>query len=250
MSRPRTFRTILATGALPPDDDRLAVAVPGDVARDDHVSLRLEAPLGCAGRVAEGDDCVVQVVGEPAEDAADVQGVAPAPLRLAVGDVVRGGHAWHGEPGDVGDVARADTDSVVQVPLRVVGVVEGPRRHERIAGHEDQGGVETPEGVDVGPRDGVGLRDDDHQVGGVESLEIVRRAGGEADGEGLVVDLIPGGPEDAAPQAVRGARVGGPDLPPQDVVDLARGRAGDYGLGGRVRVEPPEDGPGGGPVLA
>ena len=52
------------------------------------------------------------------------------------------------------------------------------------------------------------------------------------DGEGLVVDLVPGGPEDAAPQAVCGVGVGRPDLPPEDVVDLARGGAGDYGLGG------------------
>ena len=49
---------------------------------------------------------------------------------------------------------------------------------------------------------GVGLGDDDHQVGGVEALEVVRGAGGESNGEGLVVDLVPGGPEDAAPQAV------------------------------------------------
>ena len=192
----------------------------------------MEAPLGCVGRVAEAYDGVVEVVREPAEHASDVQGVVPAPFDFAVGDVLRGDHAGHGEPGDVGRVARADPHGVVHVPLRVVGVVEGSGRHEGVAGHEGQSGIEAPEGVDVGPGDGVGLGDDDHQVGGVEALEVVRGAGGESDGEGLVVDLVPGGPEDAAPQAVCGVGVGRPDLPPQDVVDLARGRAGDYGLGG------------------
>ena len=182
--------------------------------------------------MTQGHDGLVEVVREPAEHAADVHRVVPAPLRRAVGDVLRGDHAGHGDPGDVGDVARADPHGVVHVPLRVVGVVEGSGRHEGVAGHEGQGGIEPPEGVDVGLGHGVGLGDDHHQVGGVEALEVVRGACGESDGEGLVVDLIPGGPEDAAPQAVRGVGVGGPDLPPQDVVDLARRRAGDYRLGG------------------
>ena len=156
--------------ALPPDDDGLRLSESGYVARDDDLSLWLEAPLGCADRVAEAYDGVGEVVREPAEHAADVHGVVPTPFGFAVGDVLRGDHAGHGEAGEVGDVARADTHGVVHRPLRVVGVVEGSGRHERVAGHEGQGGVEAPEGVDVGPGDGVGLGDDDHQVGGVEAL--------------------------------------------------------------------------------
>ena len=239
-------------GSLPPDDNRLAVAVTGDVAGDDDGAGGLKAPVRCAVGVGEGDDHQVQVVREPAEDGAEVQWARFAPVLLAVGHVLPGDQARDDEvvEGDVGGVSRADLDSGVHLALGVVGVVEGARGHEGIAGHEQAGGVKPSDGVDVRLPDGVGLCEDDHQVGGVEALEVVGGVRGESQGEGLLVELVPRGAEHPPAEAVGGLRVGGPDLVPDDVVDLARGGAGHYGLRGRPGVDPPEYGPRGGPVLS
>ena len=113
--------------ALAPDDDGLRLSEAGYVARDDDVSRWLEAPLGCAGRVAEGDDGVVEVVGEPAEHAADVQGSFRPHSALRSATCSGATMPGTGSRVTLGVSPCADPDSVVHVPLRVVGVVERVR---------------------------------------------------------------------------------------------------------------------------
>ena len=83
----------------------------------------------------------------------------------------------------------------------------------------------------------------------MEALDVVVGVGGEGDGEAVFVDdvLVVG---DLAGERVAGGRDGDAEFVPEDVPDLAEGGAGDDDLGVGAGVEPPDDGAGGGPVLA
>ena len=76
---------------------------------------------------------------------------------------------------------------------RVVAIVELTDDGEGVAGHEDTARVETSERLDVLLLHRMGLRDDDKEVRGVESLEAERLVGTEADGEMLLVESKAGG---------------------------------------------------------
>ena len=110
-------------------------------------------------------------------------------------------------------------------------------------------GVEALEGLHVGLLDALGLGDDDEEVGGVEALDVVVGVGGEGDREAVVVDDVLG-PGDLAGECVAGGRDREAELVPEDVLDLPEGGSGDDDLGVGPGVEPPDDGAGGGPVLA
>ena len=198
-----------------------------------------------------GDEGVVEHVGEAAEDGALVEGVVLAPVELALLDVLLGGGAGDAAvlAGEVGGVEGGDGDAGVEVLLGVVGVGELAVTGEGVAGEEHAGGEESLEGLHLVLGDGVGLRDDDEELWGVEALEVVRFVGGEADGEPVVVD-VPVGAADASAQGDAGGLVCGAQLPPDDLLDLSLGGAGDEGDGAQACGEPPEDGARGGPVLS
>ncbi len=130
-----------------------------------------------------------------------------------------------------------------------MGVVELAGEAKRIAEEEHLLGVESFEGLEVGLLDALGLGDDDHELRGVEALEVVLAVGGdaEADAVGSCAVLADA---DGTGEAVFGGGVGGAQLLPDDLLDLAEGGTGDDDLGLGSRLDPPEDGASGGPVLA
>ena len=209
--------------------------------------------MACYGAVdvVAGGKGVFERIRELPEDGRDVERGVVAPVAPVVFDVVGGD-----EPGDadalaaeVGGVERGDGDLVVEGGLGVVGVEEFALLGEGVAEEEHLRGVETLEGLHVRLLDALGLGDDDEEVGGVEALEVVLGVGGEGDGEALLVyDVL--GVGDLAGEGIAGGCDGESELVPEDVPDLPESGAGDDDLGMGPGVEPPDDGAGGGPVLA
>ena len=198
-----------------------------------------------------GEEGVVEHVGEAGEDGALVERVVLAPVEFALLDVFLGGHAGGAAvlAGEVGGVVDGDGDAGVDVALGVVGVEELAVAGEGVAGEEHARRVEALEGLHLVLGHGVGLGDDDEELGGVEALEVVGAVGGEADGVAVVGDVPLRAGEASAQGDARGLP-GGAHLAPDDLLDLALGGAGDDGDGAGAGGEPPEDGARGCPVLA
>ena len=111
---------------LPAYDDRLVVAEPRYVAGQNHRTLGLHVAFRGLGCRPQGHHDQVQVFGELAQYRADVHGRIFAPVLLPIRDVLGRDHAGHDVALglDVGRVEGADLYRLVQVPLRMVRVVE------------------------------------------------------------------------------------------------------------------------------
>ena len=205
---------------------------------------------GAVDVVARGEG-VFEGVGESAEDGRDVERRVFAPVATAALHVLGVDQARDVETlaTEVRRVQGGDGDPVVEGGLRVEGLVELALVGEGVAEEERLLGVQALERFEVGLLDALGLGDDDEEVRRVEPLQVVLGVGAERDGEAVVVDdvLVRG---ELAGQASVGSGEGDAELVPEDLLDLAGGRAGDDGLGVGAGVEPPEHGAGGGPVLA
>ncbi len=167
-------------------------------------------------------------------------------------DVLGGDEAGQGVEtalDDVGGVVGGDGDAFVEGTLAVVGVVELAGEAEGIAQQEHLLGVEALEGFKIRLFDALGFGDDDHELRGVESLEVVLAVGGDAEADAVGAGVILAD-ADLAGEAVLGGGVGGAQLFPDDLLDLSEGGSGDDDLGLGSSLDPPEDGAGGCPVLA
>ncbi len=150
---------------------------------------------------------------------------------------------------DVGGVVGGDGDALVEQTLAVMGVVELAREGEGIAQQEHLLGVEAFEGFEVGLLDALGLGDYDHELGGVEALEVVLAVGGDAEADAVGAGVVLAD-TDLAGEAVFGGGVGGAQLLPDDLLDLSERGSGDDDLGLGSSLDPPEDGARCCPVLA
>ena len=200
--------------------------------------------------VARGEG-VFEGVREAAEDRRDVERRVFSPVAAAALHVLRVDQAGDVEPlaAEVRGVQGGDRDPVVERGLGVEGLVQLALVGERVAEEERLLGVQALEGFEVGLLDALGLRDHDEQIGRVEALQVVLGVGAEGDGEAVVVDDVLVGGE-LAGQASVGGGEGHAELVPENLLHLSGGGAGDDSLGVGAGVEPPEDGAGGGPVLA
>ena len=199
-----------------------------------------------------GGEGVFEGGGELAEDGRDVEGGVRAPFPAALLHVLGGDETGQGIEAvllDVGGVEGGDGDALVERTLAVVGVVELAGEAEGIAQQEHLLGIESFEGLEIGLLDALGLGDDDHELGGVEALEVVLVVGGDAEADAVgscavLADV------DGTGEAMFGGGVGGAQLLPDDLLDLSERGTGDDDLGLGSSLDPPEDGAGCCPVLA
>ena len=211
---------------------------------------RLPALHGRLHRLA-ADERVVERVGELCEDGRGVERVVLAVVERVLLDVLRRDHAAPSAvlAGEVGGVERGDGDAVVEVALGVMRVVELTVAGERVADEQQALRLQPLDGVDVRLRHRVRLGHDDEQLRRVEALDVERVVGREAEREPLLVDAVRVREHPAA-EHVGGGSVRLAHLVPDDLFDLALRRAEGEGLALRARLQPPEHGAPGGPVLA
>ena len=182
----------------------------------------------------------------------NVEGGVGAPVEAVLLDVLRGDEAGEGVKtvlDDVGGVVGGDGDALIERTLAVMRVVELAGEGEGIAEEEHLLGVESLQRLEVGLLDALGFRDDDHELGEVEALEVVLAVGGDAEADAVGAGVVLAD-ADFAGEAVFGGGVGGAQLLPADLLDLPKGWPGDDDLGLGSGLDPPKDGASGGPVLA
>ena len=202
----------------------------------------------------EGDEAVLGLGAEEAEDAGLVHGAGLAPEAGTLRDPFGGGEAGDDDSLllDVGGLESGYGDGAVDAPVFVEGAAECAGVAGGVADEEElavAGGHDGLDGVVDFFADALGLVDDDEHVGGVEALELVGLVGGEAEGKAVVGEFVAGGEHGASQKPGSGA-VEAANLAPEDVADLAGGGGGGEDDGGGVAGEEPEDGDGGGEAFA
>ncbi|MYB84024.1 MAG: hypothetical protein F4X54_04665 [Chloroflexi bacterium] len=131
-------------------------------------------------------------VRELGEDGGGVEGVVLRPVEGELLGVLGSDGAGYAAvlAGEVRSVVRGDPDAPVDVLLGVVGVVELAVERHGVAKEQEALRVQPLDGVHLVLGHGVRLRDDDEQVLRVETLDVARLVGGEADGEPVLVDAV------------------------------------------------------------
>ncbi len=204
--------------------------------------------------VGEGDEGVLGLVGELAEDTGLVDGAVVSPDGGAFFDPFAGGEAGDEDlvASDVGAIEGGDGDGVVEEAVLVEGAAESTVVGGGIADEEKldvAGGHDGFDGLEDGVGDAFGFVDDDEHVWGVEALKLVGLVGREADGEAVVVD-VEAGMEELAAWAMDSTLVEAVNFAPEDVAHLAGGGCGGEDGGGLVGGEEPEGSGGGSEALA
>ena len=141
---------------------------------------------------------------------------------------------------------------MVDSALFVEGAVEGAGGGGGITDEEEFHVVGGHHGFDAlvdGFGDAFGFVNDDQDIFAVEALESVEAGGGEAEGV-AVFRQLPTGVQHPPAELIGGAAVQGVNLTPQHVSHLPEGGGSAQHDGGVVGVEIPQDGDGGGEVLA